>query len=285
MANPIKQFIDGRLPGLGVQYRKWRDDWIYAKTKPYQSSQGLVIYGDTSSHYTSSNAIEDRLESEEIKFVRSLFADIDVFVDIGANIGIFSMLAAQAGKAVVAIEAHPRNFQNLLRNLDENDIGGVECFNIALSNSVGVASLFGSGEMASLTTGWGGKIVNHSVLTATDTLDNLIGDRFPGKRLLIKMDVEGHEASVLSGAQDVLNRNPQATWFFEHGFDQHFNGINPYYLEVFEHFWRANYQVMPADADIGFLDPAVVRDAVSKGVNPYPGNLNFMARANPTNDE
>nr|WP_267908214.1 FkbM family methyltransferase [Cerasicoccus arenae] len=240
---------------------------------------GFTIYGDVSRYFTSGDAVSDRLDSEEITDFQDRLADADVFVDIGANIGVFTLLAARAGLPCIAIEAHPKNFQNLLRNLEANDISGVECFNFALSDDVGFVRLFGSGEMASLNQEWGGKSAVQSMLVARTTLDRLIGDRFAGKRLLIKMDVEGHEFHVLQGASGILAKTPKPTWMFEHGFRHNFADVNPHYVDVLNMFWNAGYCLTPADTDAS-VEPDRVRQLVADREDPFPGNLNFVARAN-----
>ncbi|WP_309387652.1 FkbM family methyltransferase [Cerasicoccus frondis] len=276
MKRQIKKLVEARLPALGIAYRRLRDDWIYARTKPYESKIGLTIYGDTSRYFTAGDAISDRLDSHEIESFQAKLERADVFVDIGANIGIFTMLAARAGKPCIAIEPHPKNFQNLLRNLEANDIDGVECFNFALSDSAGFVNLFGSGEMASLNQEWGGKTAVQSMLVARTTLDRLIAHRFVGQRLLIKMDTEGHEYSVLQGAAEVLRQEPKPEWVFEHGFCQNFADVNPHYLDVLEAFWSAGYQVLPADIQAE-VDPQEVREQAARKEDPFPGNLNFFA--------
>lgn len=272
----LKSLIEKRLPGAGAAYRKLRDDWIYATTKPYRTQLGLTLYGDTSRHYTRGDAIQERLASREIEIFHELLSEADAFIDIGANIGIFTLLAAKAGKECTAIEAHPRNYQNLLRNLDANEVEGVACFNVALSDRVGCASLFGSGEMATLHEAWGGVSGNYSTLVATSTLDRLLGARYAGRRVLIKMDVEGFEHAVLSGAGSVLGQSPRPVWFFEHGYRENFQGVNPHYLDVFECFWMAGYQLRVAGEALQ-VSAETVRAAVGAGEDPFPQAINFIA--------
>ncbi len=276
MKRQLKFLVENRFPAVSVCYRKLRDEWLYATAKPYQSKLGFTIHGDFSQHYTQGDAISERLKSNEIERFETLLADAEAFIDIGANIGVFSLLAARKGVPGVAVEAHPRNYQNLLLNLKANDLAGIECYNIALSNEVGCVSLFGSGEMASLTESWGGNQANHSVLVASTTLDNLIGERFAGKRLLIKMDVEGHEYQVLQGAEKVLGKSPAPVWQFEHGYRENFVDVNLHYLAVLERFWSAGYVVRPADGGAP-LDPAHVCEIVAQGEDPCPDCLNFVA--------
>jgi hypothetical protein len=80
-------------------------------------------------------------------FLASRLRDGDVFVDVGANIGYFSLLASRLvgrhGK-VVAIEASPNIFAMLSANLARNGAANVEAINIAVSDRVGTTQLLRS---------------------------------------------------------------------------------------------------------------------------------------------
>src|SRR5262249_26667264 len=154
----------------------------------------------------------------------------DVFVDVGANCGIFSLLAGKAGIPTIAFEPNLDNFNLLLTNLHHNGCVGVESFPIALSKTPGVLPLFGGGEGASLERNWGGMASTYSRMVAVNTLNNLVAARFSRERLLIKIDVEGHEFDVLAGAAALLARSPAPRWLLEHGFTENFAGkINPHF--------------------------------------------------------
>jgi hypothetical protein len=66
--------------------------------------------------------------------------------------------------------------------------------------------------------------------------------------ILIKIDVEGHEPSVLSGARGLLMREKAPTWIIEHSFRENQDGgVNPRFLDLFELFWNAGYQCLTFD--------------------------------------
>jgi len=61
--------------------------------------------------------------------------------------------------------------------------------------------------------------------------------RYTGKRLAIKIDVEGHEYSVLTGSFGLLSMEPAPVWIIEHGLQENFDGgLNPNFRKVFEVF-------------------------------------------------
>nr|WP_294849851.1 FkbM family methyltransferase [uncultured Sphingomonas sp.] len=141
--------------------------------------------------------------------IRSALADADALIDVGANDGYYAVMAAEMGKDVLAIEPDEVNLVILRANLGDRG----EIFAGALSDRPGTATLFGDGDYASFRREWSGagRMFRQTVQTAT--LDGLLRDRWPGRRLVIKIDVEGAEALVLAGAPETLRRS--VTWIIE----------------------------------------------------------------------
>ena len=139
-------------------------------------------------------------EFYEMGFLLHLLRADDLFVDVGANVGSYTVLAAAVcGARAIAVEPDPGSLTALKRNLRANAIEArVECVEAAAGASVGVVR-FTSGR----------DTMNH-VAAAVDgparevaltTLDALVAGRRPA---LIKIDVEGYEAEVLAGASATL---------------------------------------------------------------------------------
>ena len=145
--------------------------------------------------------------------VRNL-APGDVFVDVGANIGYDSLLAAwrvgPEGK-VVAIEASPLAFALLQRNLKLNAYAkNVRAVQVAASDRPGKLNLYDVLEhnMGAATTiaGRGGVLVARvQAKPLLEILDPIEIDRVR----LIKIDVEGAEPAIMSNILDSLDRFPQ----------------------------------------------------------------------------
>jgi FkbM family methyltransferase len=123
----------------------------------------------------------------------------DLVVDIGANIGEFSLYATNAGASVIAIEPDPFTFQRLCANARERNMTLIQkglwekpCtlrFNIAPA-------------------GADGSFINPSdegIDIDADTLDNVLADH-PGRIRFIKADAEGAEPELLRGAARTLER-------------------------------------------------------------------------------
>lgn len=141
-------------------------------------------------------------EVQEMAFALHILRPGDHFVDIGANIGSYTILAGgAAGASVSSIEPIPLTFRHLAANVALNRLNDrVLCHSIGLSSANGVLRF-----TTNLDT------VNH-VFTDTEAgpaldvpvmrLDDLLADSV--QPILIKLDVEGHELAVLQGAERVL---------------------------------------------------------------------------------
>jgi len=147
------------------------------------------------------------------------------------------------GVPVVAFEPLQQNLDYLLMNVDANSGAAVEVLPIGLAAAPGVLSLYGAGTGASLIPHWAGTSGVLSNRISVNTLDNLIGGRFPGQRLTIKIDVEGAELTVLLGAVQTLCRSPAPRWLVEICLTENYpNGINPDYAAVFDRFFEHGYR-------------------------------------------
>jgi FkbM family methyltransferase len=139
----------------------------------------------------------------------------DVFVDVGANMGYYTLLASQAvgnDGLVVAFEPSRSNFQTLLKNLQSNPSGNVMVLNLALSDQDSIAKLWGSPYFNTGVCSLRGPDFAASpsdfALTPTTRLSNIgsLKGLWPRVRLM-KVDVEGLELAVLRGAEEVLRES------------------------------------------------------------------------------
>jgi FkbM family methyltransferase len=132
----------------------------------------------------------------------------DTFIDVGANIGYYSLLASKrVGKSgkVVAVEASPDIFLELRGNLDRNRATNVRPVNIAAAQERGVLQLYRgpihNGGETSLFEGDGYR--EGAVVTAAPLTEILEPCEINAARL-IKLDIEGAEGIVLPGLLPLL---------------------------------------------------------------------------------
>ena len=142
----------------------------------------------------------------ETVLIRRLLLPGDVFVDVGANIGYFSLIAAKYARQVVAFEPSPMTRPYLRRNLELNPAlaSRVTVHSLALSDHCGSAEMFNPPDypgMAALRPTGQEREVVESV--ALDTMDHALVDQ---RVSFIKVDVEGGELDVLNGACLTIDR-------------------------------------------------------------------------------
>jgi FkbM family methyltransferase len=153
---------------------------------------------------------EIRGENPEYKVMTSLLAEGDTFVDVGANFGTFSLLAARivgrSGK-VIAIEPQPALTRLISESMRLSAVANCE----VLQNACGLSSGTSEILIPENDSGRAGLFPAFSARTGHDTLavevlsldDILTSINHPGKTL-IKIDVEGSELDVIGGAQRFL---------------------------------------------------------------------------------
>jgi FkbM family methyltransferase len=142
-------------------------------------------------------------EHNEMGFVLHALRPGDLFIDVGANVGSYTVLAAGAvGAQVIAIEPLPATFARLQANIRHNDLSDrVEAQCCGLSFEPGEL-IFTSGLDTKNRLALPGEDIA-TVTVPVRTLDAICEGRTPR---VIKIDVEGHEASVLQGAIETLAR-------------------------------------------------------------------------------
>ena len=161
--------------------------------------------------------------------MRRILKPGSVFVDIGANTGVLTMLGASlVGNEgqVYAVEASIENASIILANIRHAKLGNTVILPIAVTNKKGI-------EFISVDYGGSNKLVRTESVDsqnfqfepiATDTLDSLFS-HIP-RVDLIKIDIEGREGSALRGARDLIARTrPQIIG------EYHFTSPEPWYAD------------------------------------------------------
>ena len=147
-----------------------------------------------------------------------LLKDASLFLDIGANIGFHSLTAVsrRPDLDVIAFEPHPKLHRILSDNVRANGMSSVTCEPLALSDETGVTRLFlsesdmgASVETAFLERGMDSPVPaeSPSITVERVTLDSYMARRQIEGRLVIKIDVEGHEVKALRGARQTIARH------------------------------------------------------------------------------
>lgn len=265
----LKSIIDKRLPRVASIFRYLRDLWFVRSLRTYHVPLGYEMTG-------IEGMAQSRIDSGEVGMLLELLDRVEVFVDVGANCGVFTLTARNHGKRTVAVEPNLQNYNILLKNLRRNNFGDVEAHLLAMGSQQDILPLFGGGEGASLEQNWGGMLSTYSKLVSVNTVDNLVGSRFSDKRLLIKIDVEGHEYAVLQGAVATLAQVPAPLWLLEHGFHENFGGkINPHFKDLFNIFWGNGYECRTADSEKKLVTGENVDRWIASNHRDF-GSLNYL---------
>ena len=138
-----------------------------------------------------------------------LLRDKQVFLDVGANVGYFSLSAAALfpGLQVVAFEPNPKMSSILRRNIAHNGFR-ILSEDVALSDQSTTQRFYlpPSDMSGSLLSSFN-ESVERTIDVQTMTLDEYLDERPPTGDMLIKIDTEGHEPAVLRGAARTLERH------------------------------------------------------------------------------
>jgi FkbM family methyltransferase len=141
-------------------------------------------------------------EFEDMAFVLHFLRKGDLFADIGANVGAYTILATTTGANVIAFEPGAFAFHWLTKNIALNDRAEtVEAHNIALGAQTGIAKLTADMDALNHIVAEGVENESSVIEVSMATLDTALNGRCPA---LIKLDVEGFETEVLRGAELTL---------------------------------------------------------------------------------
>jgi FkbM family methyltransferase len=139
-------------------------------------------------------------EFADMMFVLHLLRKDDLFFDVGANVGSYTVLASGVrGARTWAFEPDPGTVAALARNVEINQLGlRVAIYELAVGSSTGAAAFTVGQDTVNHVASAGETDVR---TVRMDTLDNLAQGAEP---LMMKVDVEGFETEVLAGAKSLL---------------------------------------------------------------------------------
>ena len=162
-----------------------------------------------------SRLIHFGFENDEIEFVTKYVKAGDIFIDIGANIGLFSLVASPIvglqGK-VISYEPTPKTYNRFIENIKLNRITNINAKNIGLSDSESYLNLnISDSGYDAWNTFAPNEVGNKSKFTSTVnvkvmTLDQELDELNKANISLVKIDVEGWEKFVLLGGESFFRK-------------------------------------------------------------------------------
>jgi FkbM family methyltransferase len=199
---------ENKIGGL-LKFFKWQINCFlnpYPVIYPYTENSKLIIWKRLTG--ATGNLYCGLMEYEDMAFLLHFLRPSDLFIDIGANVGAYTILASSEINAkTIAIEPIPSTFKNLIDNILINQMQEkVRALNMGLGGKNGKLHFTKSFDT-----------VNHvATENETDTIEIdistldtiLLAEPSPA---LLKIDVEGFESEVLNGAvQTLANENLKA---------------------------------------------------------------------------
>jgi FkbM family methyltransferase len=138
----------------------------------------------------------------DMGYLLHVLRDTDLFVDVGANVGSYTILACAAvGARAIAFEPAPQTHARLVENVRVNGAQSrVTCLNVGVGRDQGTVWFSGGSDTTNhiAATDEGGPDL---IEVAVRTLDSAVAGESPS---LVKIDVEGYELPALEGAQRIL---------------------------------------------------------------------------------
>lgn len=218
-------------------------------------------------------------EWQERQFLNEFLRSGDVFVDVGANIGLFTLIAANiVGNTghVYAFEPCSKTFQRLLSNMQLNRLNNVSCYQIALSDEEAVKeitiSLDGFDAWNSLAKPIAGNSFAVEKVNCTTWNKFAQENNLAGRVTMMKIDVEGWELHVLKGGYDTLSRTDAPILQVEFT-EEASKSAGSSCAELYHMLEELGYQMFIYDAKFKRLIPDPIREAY-----PY---LNLIAAKQP----
>ena len=166
----------------------------------------------------STNGVFEPYTTEVIK---QNISNGDLVMDIGANIGYFTLIMAKGIKEngkVFSFEPEPKNFELLKKNVETNNYSNVILEKKAIGNKTGTTKLYLADRKNNIFSSGMHRIFRSDLVSQIPDpisiniikLDDYLQDlKFIKKIRLIKIDVEGAEFDVLKGMNKILDENKE----------------------------------------------------------------------------
>ena len=203
----LRHYLDhplGRRDRIGTLVRilRWQGGTRLLGAKvamPFVDDARLLV--GTGMHGATGNVYVGLMEFEDMAFVLHLLHEGDQFLDVGANAGVYSILAGVRGAQALAMEPVPATYEELLDNVHLNRFETrIEARKLGVGKEPGELRFStASGPTNHVLADGEGDA--QSVTVPVDSLDNIAAGWAP---VMMKIDVEGFEANVIQGAPEIL---------------------------------------------------------------------------------
>lgn len=235
--------------------QEWNEFYLSPEdniTIDFDNDTSLKLYKDST---LSQDLHKGNFEFHEIKFISSFLQSGDAFIDVGANIGYFSVVASRSvgTGSVHSFEPTKKTYKRLLESIDLNKTKNIYPHKVALSDVKErrefTTSNDGFDAYNSLGVPSQGIDFSKETLT-TVTLDAFLKEQNIATPTLIKIDVEGWEIPVIKGMKELLNKKDSPVLMVEFTEDNAklsgfscanlFNLISSFNYALYKYNWVTN---------------------------------------------
>ena len=204
----LLEFISLSVPTDDINYvirEKYEDLIINIDTKPNEHGGVSSIFWRGYSQY----------EPETSPIFTRLVESTDTFIDIGANWGYYTLLAAAKNPKtrIISFEPHPIWFDQIKKNIAVNNFKNIQVINKAVSHQCGEVIFYIDNIHPETSSLQKETFDNNSdtskVIVASTTIDKFVEDNLMSQKPnigLIKIDVEYFEGYVLEGARNTIRK-------------------------------------------------------------------------------
>lgn len=186
------------------------------KSLRFVSADGLIIYLDLSDERFIKVISEIERQNADTRILEKLLKRNDIFLDAGANHGSYSVVASKiVGKKGVVVSFEPQGIlaNSIYNSMKANSLSKFEVHNVALGEETGKKVSFfvpkGNSGLGSLFNEFQRKLQKQKLVVNLVKLDDFIENKFFDETLgnmLLKIDVEGGEISLLKGGKKFIDR-------------------------------------------------------------------------------
>lgn len=175
---------------------------VAPKDRVYNWIRGLKLSLTIGDAGLVGNIYYKLMDYEESMFLIDNLKKDDLFIDVGANLGHYSLLASGICKAnSIAFEPITKTYNKLIKNIELNNLSSkIHVFKYGVGEEDGILNFTTNKTVMNGVTDKEGENVTQVKVV---TLDSVLKTKEP---VFIKMDVEGFEYKALKGATETLRK-------------------------------------------------------------------------------
>ena len=186
-------------------------NWIIKKLLPKKIKvDSLFLFLNPNDPVVSGALFFNVYEKNESKFIKSICFEGMRALDIGANIGYYSILISQyAGEdgIVLAMEPHPESYSFLCKSVNNGNLNNVLPFQLAASNIKQKLPLFISKDNLGDNRLYQNDQIREEIEVDCLTVDELVKKNQIETLDFIKIDVQGYEPKVFKGMKNIIKNS------------------------------------------------------------------------------